>query len=154
MVRPDASGQFSQQSGTWVLGFAIGRPVPHGTGASGRAPREVQHGEELIGRAMRPVTRDRTCPVAMGALWTTTGRWYCLVRLLRGARPVNASRACGAVRSARPVIAFDRWRTVTVEIGRSVLNTEGHVDDAWRPDAVQRVRSARPARSVVACCAQ
>jgi hypothetical protein len=92
MVRPDASGQFSQQSGTWVLGFAIGRPVPHGTGASGRAPREVQHGEELIGRAMRPVTRDRTCPVAMGALWTTTGRWYCLVRLLRGARPVNASR--------------------------------------------------------------
>jgi hypothetical protein len=51
--------------------------------------------------------------------------------------------ACaGAVRSARPVVAFDRWHAVTVEIGRSVLNAEGHVDDAWRPDAVQRVRSS------------
>jgi hypothetical protein len=51
-------------------------------------------------------------------------------------------------------IAFNRWRAVTVEIGRSVLNAEGRVDGAWRPDAVQRVRSVRPARPVVPKSAQ
>jgi hypothetical protein len=76
--------------------------------ASGRAPRGVERGEELIGRAM-------------GALWTTIGRWHCRVRSLRGARSVGASRAQALcerrVRSIRRrvrSIAFDRWRTVTV----------------------------------------
>jgi hypothetical protein len=34
----------------------------------------------LIGRAARPVTVDRTCPVIQGAYWTPTGRWHCGVR--------------------------------------------------------------------------
>jgi hypothetical protein len=50
------------------LGLQPAHPVPRGTEASGRAPRGVEHGEELIGGAARPVTRDRTRPVAIGAL--------------------------------------------------------------------------------------
>jgi hypothetical protein len=42
------------------------RPVPHGTGASGRSPRGAERGEGLIGRAARSI--------AVGALWTPTGR--------------------------------------------------------------------------------
>jgi hypothetical protein len=97
------------------------RPVPHGTGASGRAPRGVERGEELIGRAARSVTRNQTRPVAMGALWTAIGRWHCRVRSLRGARPVGASRAQALCdrrvwsfeRHVRSIV-FDRWRAVTV----------------------------------------
>jgi hypothetical protein len=41
---------------------------------------------------------------------------------------------------------------VTVEIGRSVLNVEGHVDGAGRSDAVERVGSSRflPSEGVTA----
>jgi hypothetical protein len=55
------------------------------------------------------------------------GRWHCHVRSLRGARPVGASRVWVLCAPARPVITFDRWRAMTVEIGRSVLNAE----DTW-----------------------
>jgi hypothetical protein len=68
------------------------RPVPHGTGASGKTLIGAVHDEELIGRVVRPVTCDRTRPVAMGALWTVTGRWHCRVSALRGARPVMSLR--------------------------------------------------------------
>jgi hypothetical protein len=44
------------------------------TGASGQAPRGVERGKELIGRAARPVTRERMRLVVIGALWTVTGR--------------------------------------------------------------------------------
>jgi hypothetical protein len=57
-----------------------------------------------IGRAVRPVTHDRTRPIVEGAYWTQTGHGNYRVRSLRGARPVITSRARGAVRSARPVI--------------------------------------------------
>jgi hypothetical protein len=104
----------TQQSGKRVLGFA--------TGASGHSQdRHVRSGAQRelkfarsIGGMARPVTRDRTRPVVEGAYWTPTGRWHCRVRSLPGVRPVVASRARGAVRSARPVTcgtgASDRLR--------------------------------------------
>jgi hypothetical protein len=128
-----------------LLGFA--------TGASGQAPRGVARGVELIGRAARPVTRDRMRPVVEGAYWTLTGRWHCRVRSLRGARPVMSLRArccvidasghfLERVRSwqrrvrsfprARPVDWFDRWRRDRWRIGRgaarpvSSTGTSGH----------------------------
>jgi hypothetical protein len=36
----------------------------------------------MIGRAVRPVTVDRTRPVIQGAYWTLTGRWLCGVQLV------------------------------------------------------------------------
>jgi hypothetical protein len=93
----------SWQSGARVLGFR--------TGASGHswdrhvrsgAQRELQNARS-IRRGARPVTIDRTRPVAMGPYWTLTGRWHCHVRSLPGACPIDASRARGAVRSACPV---------------------------------------------------
>jgi hypothetical protein len=78
----------------------------------------------LIGRAVRPVTVDRTRLVDQGAYWTPTGRWHCGVRslfrcaLLRLDQRVRSSFACpvvacsasgqwfvkvAVVRSARPV---------------------------------------------------
>jgi hypothetical protein len=101
-----ASGQF-----TWA----------QRKGAFGRAPRGAECGEELIGRAARPITCDRTRPVAVGALWTPTGRRVQRVRSLRGARPVGASRAQALCdRRVRLIgrrirsIAFDRWCAVAV----------------------------------------
>jgi hypothetical protein len=94
------------QSGTRVLGFTIGAS---GHSRDRRARSGAQRELKLartIGRAARPVTRDRTRQVVEGAYWTLTGRWHCRVRSLPGARPVVASRARGAVRSARLVI---RW---------------------------------------------
>jgi hypothetical protein len=67
------------------------RPVPHGTGVSGQTPFGVVHDEELIGRAARPVTCDRTRPIARGALWTPTGRQVQRVRSKGEARPVTAT---------------------------------------------------------------
>jgi hypothetical protein len=67
------------------------RPVPHGTGAFGRAPRGAERGEELIGRAVCPVTCDWTRPVAVGALWTPTGRRVQRVRSYGEARPIMAT---------------------------------------------------------------
>jgi hypothetical protein len=70
----------STRRGHW--GLQPARSVPHGTGASGRAPRGAERGEELIGRAARPVTCDRTPPVMVEALWTPTGRRVQRVRSL------------------------------------------------------------------------
>jgi hypothetical protein len=99
-TRPVSS---TQQSGTRVLGFATGafghsrdRRVRSGT------QRELQNARS-IGHAARLVTRDRTHLVIEGAYWTPIGRWHYRVRSLSGACPVNASRARGTVRSARPV---------------------------------------------------
>jgi hypothetical protein len=78
-------------------------PVLHGTGASGQASRGAESAGVMIGRAARPVTYDRTRPVVEGAYWTLTGRWHCRVQSFARARPVIASRARGAERSARPV---------------------------------------------------
>jgi hypothetical protein len=99
-TRPVSS---TQRSGAWVLGFA--------SGASGHsrdcrvrsgAQRELQF-TRSIGRAARPVTHDQTRPIIEGAYWTPTGRWHCRVWSLPRARPVDASRARGTMRSARPV---------------------------------------------------
>jgi hypothetical protein len=79
------------------------RPVLHGTGASGQASRGTESAGVMIGRWARPVTYDRMCPVIEGAYWTQTGRWHCRVWSFAKARPVVASRARGAERSARPV---------------------------------------------------
>jgi hypothetical protein len=65
--------------------------VPHRTGASGRAPRGGERGEELIGNVARLVTCDRTRPVTVGALYTPTGRRVQRVRSNAGARPVTAT---------------------------------------------------------------
>jgi hypothetical protein len=50
------------------------RPVPRGTGASDRTPIGTVLDVELIRRTVRPVTCDRTRPVAVGALWIPTAR--------------------------------------------------------------------------------
>jgi len=75
--------------------------------------RTVSH--VVFGRGARPVTHHRTRPVVQGAYWTRTGRGYCGVRWLRGARPVVASRARVLCAPARPVVrssasggSFDR----------------------------------------------
>jgi hypothetical protein len=93
-TRPVSS---TQQSGARVLGFA--------TGTSGHSrDRRIRSGAQRklgfassIGRAARPVTRDRTRPVVEGAYWTPTGRWHCRVRSLSRVHLVVASRARGTV---------------------------------------------------------
>jgi hypothetical protein len=75
----------------------------HATGASGQASRGAESAGVMIGREARPVTYNRTSPVVMGAYWTLTGRQLGHVRSFARARPVVASRARGAERSARPV---------------------------------------------------
>jgi hypothetical protein len=66
-----ASGQFTCVQKKSVR---LARPVPRGTGASGQASRGAERSGVLIGRVVRPVTCDRTRPVAVGAYWTPTGR--------------------------------------------------------------------------------
>jgi hypothetical protein len=82
------SGQF-----TWVQrkGVRPAHPRVPGTGASGRAPRGAERGVELIGRVARPVTCDRTHPIARGALWTPIGRQVQRVRSNGEAGPVTAT---------------------------------------------------------------
>jgi hypothetical protein len=85
----------TQQSGTRVLGFA--------TGASGHSwDRRVRLGAQRelkfarsIGRAARPVTRDRIRPVVEGAYWTLTGRWHCRIWSFAEARPIIRWSASG-----------------------------------------------------------
>jgi hypothetical protein len=123
--------------------------------------RPIRHpeGQQIarsIGRGARLVMIGRTHSVASGCLLETTGRWHCGVQFVKRTRPVEVSRArvvCELrVRSmslARPVV-FDYWSVEsTVEIGWPRLNPRGHVDGTGRPNTVQRVRSVRPARSVV-----
>jgi hypothetical protein len=136
----------TQQSGARVLGFT--------TGAFGHswdrrvwscAQRELQNAR-MIGRATRPVTRDRTRPIVEGAYWTQIGRWpvasgrcvervrscRCARGIVRSVRPVVARGAfgrcfaglrCCAIGAfgrwaARPVMAFDRWCSDRWRIGR------------------------------------
>jgi hypothetical protein len=94
------SGQFT---GAQKQSARPARPVPHGTSASGQASRGAESSEVMIGHEARPVMYDQTCTVIEGAYWTQTGRWHCRVRSFARARPVVASRARGAERSARPV---------------------------------------------------
>jgi hypothetical protein len=103
------------------------RPVTRGTSASGHASRRTESSRVMIGHGARLVMCDRTRPVVEGAYWTLIGRWHCRVRSLPGARPVIALRARGVARPACPV---------------SLTSASGH--------SLQRVRSARPARPVVA----
>jgi hypothetical protein len=72
-------------------GRILARSVPRGTSASGRTPFGTVLVVELIGRVARPVTCDRTRPVAVGALWTPTGRRVQRVRSNVVARPVTAT---------------------------------------------------------------
>jgi hypothetical protein len=88
-TRPVSS---TQQSGARVLRFATGASDPSRNRSVRSCTQRSRAWRRAIGRAARPVTRDRTRPVAMGALWTATGRWHCHVRSLRGARPAGASR--------------------------------------------------------------
>jgi hypothetical protein len=46
------------------------RPVDRGTGASGQTRGEATRRTGLIGRWARPVSRDRTRPVAKNPFWT------------------------------------------------------------------------------------
>jgi hypothetical protein len=82
-----ASSQF-----TWAQrkGTRPACPRVPGTGASGRVPRGAERGVELIGRAAYPVTCDRTCPIAWGALWTPIGCRVQRVRSYGEAGPVTA----------------------------------------------------------------
>jgi hypothetical protein len=72
-------------------GHGPARPVPRGTSASGRTPFGTVLDVELIGHVARPVTCDRTRPVAVGALWTPTGRRVQRVRSNAEARPVTTT---------------------------------------------------------------
>jgi hypothetical protein len=72
-------------------GHEPARPVPRGTSASGRTPFGTVLNVELIGRVARLVTCDRTRPVAVGALWTPTGRRVQRVRSNAKARLVTAT---------------------------------------------------------------
>jgi hypothetical protein len=65
----------------------------------------------MIGRAARPVTVDRMCPVVQGAYWTLIGRWHCGVRsvlqrvwsLFRRALLRHDQRVRSVAGPARPV---------------------------------------------------
>jgi hypothetical protein len=104
-----ASSQF-----TWAQrkGAQPARPVPHGTGASGRSPRGAERGEGLIRPVACPVACDRTCSVAVGALWTPTGRHVQRVRSNGGARPVTATTLSNA--RCYCLSCSDRTRPVTL----------------------------------------
>jgi hypothetical protein len=91
-VWPNAFGQFSAViRRASVRVFQPARLVPHGTGASGQAPRGAELVIEPTRRATRPVTCDRTRPVAVGAYWTPTGRQVQRVRSNARTRPVMAT---------------------------------------------------------------
>jgi hypothetical protein len=83
-----ASGQFSSVQKKSVR---PARPVPHGTRASGQASRGVERSRVMIGRAVCPVTCDRTRPVTVGAYWTPTRRLVQRVRSNSRAHPVTAT---------------------------------------------------------------
>jgi hypothetical protein len=104
----------TQQSGVRVLGFA--------TGASGPSwNRSVRSGTQRS-RAWRRA--DRTHGASGHTRSDVSGH-------------DGSSLDCNrTLVLSRPVVAFDHWHAVTIEIRRSGLNTEGHVDGAWRPDAV------------------
>jgi hypothetical protein len=81
-------------------------------------------------------------------VWSASGR--CFAGARRYALGVSGRLGSMSGRS------FDRWNAVsTIEIGRSRLNLEGHVDGAGRSDTVERVRSVstgasgRPEKSLV-----
>jgi hypothetical protein len=128
--------------------------VTRGTGASGQAPRGAEHGEILCGRRgasghMQSDTsghegcsldHDRTLALShLVVAWSASGH----VARVGGVRTCTSGLRSG-------VIAFDcRSAESTVEIERSVLNAEGHVDGVGRTDAVQRLWSVRPARPIV-----
>jgi hypothetical protein len=61
----------------------------------------------------RPVSHDRTRPVASGGLLETTGRWHCGVRFIKRVRPVEDSRM-QAVRDLR-VWSWTLARLVTLD---------------------------------------
>jgi hypothetical protein len=109
------------------------RLVTRGIGASGQAPR---------GTADRKVDQTRCAsghdrPDASGREWTLTGL-----------KPDAGCSASGRLSRASSHL-FDCWNAEsTIEIGRLVLNMEGHVDGIGRSDAMQHVRSVRPACSV------
>jgi hypothetical protein len=99
-TRPVSS---TQQLGARVLGFRTGASGPSRNRSVRSGTRSIARGVELIGRAARLATRDRTRPVTMGAYWTPTRRWHCRVRSLRGARLVMSLRARVLCSPARPV---------------------------------------------------
>jgi hypothetical protein len=113
----------------------------------------------MIGRATRPVTDDRTCPVIQGAYWTLIRRWHYRVRSFSSVRPVivplSAAQATSAsghsrdqrVRSfpARPVCATSASGHYFV-VSRWATGVSGQLDQRVR--LVLRdlavVRSAHP----------
>jgi hypothetical protein len=67
------------------------RPRVLGTRVSGQAPIGAEHGVELIGHATRPITCDRTRPIAREALWTPIGHEVQRVRSYGEVGPVKAT---------------------------------------------------------------
>jgi hypothetical protein len=63
-------------------------------------------------RLARPVTCDRTCPVAVGAYWTPTGRQVQRIRSNARVRPVTATVTSDAHCSR--LSCSDRTRPVTL----------------------------------------
>jgi hypothetical protein len=93
----------------------------------------------MIGRAVRPVTVDRTRLVVQGAYWTPTGRWHCGVRSVL--QRVRSLFCCALLRLDQRV--------------RSVTGPARPVDRSASGLRDQRVRSVlrdlaivRPARPV------
>jgi hypothetical protein len=67
------------------------RPVPRGTRATGHVPSGQRVSQCRSDVVACPVTCDRTCPIARGALWTPIGRWVQRVRSNGVARPITAT---------------------------------------------------------------
>jgi hypothetical protein len=67
------------------------RPVPCRSGASGHTPNGQRVSQCRLHAGARPVTCDRTRPIARGALWTPIRRRVQRVRSNGVARPVMAT---------------------------------------------------------------
>jgi hypothetical protein len=82
----------------------------------------------------RPVTIDRTCPVACGCLLETIGRWHCGVRFVKRVRSVEVSRA-RAVRDLRVRSVEQRVRSLDdywgAELTVEILRLSFEEEDTW-----------------------
>jgi hypothetical protein len=114
-----ASGQFTSAQ---KKSARPARLVPHGTDASGQASRGAERSGVMIGRAVRPVTYDRTRPVVLGAYWTPTGHQEQRVWSNARARPVIATITFNVHCSRLSYSDRTRPVTLTSASGQHVLN--------------------------------
>jgi hypothetical protein len=85
-ARPVSSNHWQRRTRE---GRGPARPVPCGPGASGHAPSGQRVSQCRSDAVTRPVTCDRTRPIARGAIWTPIGRRVQRIRSNGVARPVT-----------------------------------------------------------------